>query len=99
MFTNKKWTFNQTNIEHAPDNPGVFLLWEGDEVIYVGHARDTIKAMLIRHLEGAFGGCTKSSTHYSWEITLWPAARETQLLAEFAKQYQRDPRCQQKKVA
>jgi hypothetical protein len=97
LFTNKKWTFNQTNVEHAPDDPGVFLLWAGDEVIYIGQVRTgTIKRALLRHLEGAFGDCTKNASHYSWEITLWPAAREARLLDEFAKKYQRGPRCQQK---
>jgi hypothetical protein len=93
----KKWPFNQAMVAHAPEDPGVFLLWDGDECIYVGHARhETIRAALLRHMEGVSGACTKAATHYSWEITIWPAARETQLLAEFSAKHRRDPRCQQK---
>jgi hypothetical protein len=97
LFTDKKWAFNQTNVEHAPDDPGVYLLWEGDEVIYIGQVRNgSIRATLLRHLAGALGACTTSASHYSWEITLSPSVREAQRLAEFARKYQRAPRCQPK---
>jgi hypothetical protein len=91
----KRWTFNRMSVEHAPDDRGILILWDADEVIYVGRTREeTIRSALLRHLDGGCGGCTMRATHYSWEITLWPAAREAQLLHEFARQLRREPRCQ-----
>jgi hypothetical protein len=52
----------------APDTPGVFELWEDDELVFVG------------------------STHFSWEITYHPNARERELLAEFEREHHRQPR-------
>jgi hypothetical protein len=93
----KRWPFSRVVIEHAPDDPGVIILWDASEVIYVGRTREeTIKAALLRHLDGVFGDCTKRATHYSWEITIWPAAREAELLKEFASTSTGHPRCQQK---
>ena len=89
--------FGRVAIEHAPDDPGVIILWDAEEVIYVGGSREeTIKAALLRHLDGASADCARRATHYSWEITLRPAEREAELLKEFARTKTGDPRCQQK---
>ena len=95
----KRYPFTRPIIEYAPyDVAGVYLLWEGDEVIYIGRTGTStnIRACLLEHLDGIRGGCTSTATHYSWEITLWDSARETELLALFARENRRDPRCQQK---
>jgi hypothetical protein len=90
----KKWAFTRTNLEFAPDDPGVFVLWDGEEVIYIGRAtRSTIKAELLAHQDGTHGDCTMRASHYSWEITMLSEARETALLAEFRAQFSRPPRC------
>jgi hypothetical protein len=81
----KRWAFTRATVEHAPDDRGIHILWDGEEVIYIGGARgETIRSALLRHLEGGCGDCTMRATHYSWEITIWPAARESELLSEFA---------------
>jgi hypothetical protein len=91
----KRWPFTLAMLETAPDDPGVYLLWDGDEIIYIGraHGKENVKACLLAHHAGSLGQCTKKATHYSWAISVWPAAMETELLAEFHKQYKRDPRC------
>jgi hypothetical protein len=79
----------------APDDPGVYALWENDEVIYYGHARGegaTIQSCLRQHLEGA-NPCTARATHYGWEISANPRAREVELQKEFEKAHRRLPRC------
>jgi hypothetical protein len=79
----------------APDDPGVYALWENDEVIYYGHARGegaTIQSCLRQHLEGA-NPCTARATHYGWEISANPRAREVELQNEFEKAHRRLPRC------
>jgi hypothetical protein len=95
----KRYPFTRPIIEYAPhDVGGVYVLWDGNEAIYVGRtggAHD-IRACLLEHLDGMRGDCTRTATHYSWEITIWDSARETELLALFARENRRDPRCQQK---
>jgi hypothetical protein len=87
-----KYALTQTMVAGAPDDPGVYALWEHDEVIYYGHARGsgaTIQSCLQQHL--ASGKC--SATHYGWEISANPPARELELLREFEKAHRRLPRC------
>ena len=94
----KRYPFTRGIIEYAPhDSGGVYVLWDADEVIYIGRTgRETnIRACLLEHLDGTRGNCTRSATHYSWEITIWDSARETELLALFARENRKDPRCQQ----
>ena len=81
-------------VEGAPDEPGVFALWDGDELIYVGRGSPaaTIRARLREQLERRHA-CTASASHYSWELSLRPEARELQLLEEFAAQFGRMPKC------
>ena len=94
----KRFAFTRALIEYAPaEVGGVYVLWDGDEVIYIGRTggATNIRACLLEHLDGKHGECTHKATHYSWEITIWGAARETELLSLFAKENARDPRCQQ----
>ncbi|HTM58773.1 MAG TPA: hypothetical protein VL199_00320 [Burkholderiales bacterium] len=98
-FEMKRYPFSRPILEYAPfDIGGVYVLWEGDEVIYIGRtgSATNIRACLLEHLDGKRGDCTRNATHYSWEITLWDAARETELLALFTRENRKDPRCQQK---
>ena len=95
----KRYPFTRAILEYAPaDVSGVYVLWDGDEAIYIGRTGQTtnIRACLLEHLEGMRGACTHKATHYSWEITMWDSARETELLALFSREHRRDPRCQQK---
>ena len=82
-------------VSGAPADPGVYALWENDEVIYYGHARGgsaSIQSCLAQHLDG-HNACTSRATHYGWEISANPPARELELLREFEKAHQRLPRC------
>ena len=94
----KRYPFTRPILEYAPfDVGGVYVLWQDDEVIYIGRTGGSrnIRQCLLEHLEGTRGHCTRGATHYSWEITLWDSARETELLSLFARENRRDPRCQQ----
>jgi hypothetical protein len=92
-----RYPFTRAMIEHAPEEPGVFGLFDGDELVYVGKAvldGLSIKDCLLLHQDGVRGGCTMRATSYTWEISLWPAPREKELLAGFQQRAGRDPRCQ-----
>ncbi|MGH8740256.1 MAG: hypothetical protein ACREUN_05055 [Burkholderiales bacterium] len=89
----RRYKFNRIVIAGAPHEPGVYTLWHSEEVIYYGRAAGkdggnaTIRSRLLEHLDNAVG-----ATHYSWEISREPAARESELLEEFRQSFGRLPR-------
>ena len=93
-----RYPFTRAMIEHAPEESGVYGLFDGHELVYVGKTAPgaSIKAGLFLHQDGANGACTMKATAYTWEITLSPAARETEILARFHQGNGRDPRYQDK---
>ena len=93
-----RYPFTPAMIEHAPDESGVYGLFDGHELIYLGKTAPgaSIKACLLRHQGGVNGGCTLKAGTYTWEITLAPAGRETEILARFHQGTGRGPRCQDK---
>jgi hypothetical protein len=93
-----RYPFNRRMLEGAPDESGVYALFEDDELVYVGAAHDgmTIRACLLLHQDGSGGACTSKATAYAWEITRWANARSTEILADFFRLTRKDPRCQSK---
>jgi hypothetical protein len=91
---NPKYRLTRALVEGAPEEAGVFALWEGDELIYLGRASPgaTIRQRLEEHLEQRVA-CTTRASHYSWELSLRPAQRELEILREFNRQLGRLPKC------
>ncbi len=88
--------FTARLVAGAPEEAGVYALWQDGEIIYIGHAqgRDvTIRSQLVDHFTGTLSPCTRRATHYSWEISLQPARREDELLREYQLRNARLPRC------
>ena len=84
-----KWLIVAALVTMSPDTPGVFELWEGDELVFVGSSRDsTLRHQLVHELLES----GSQATHFSWEITFDPAGRERELLAEYEQQHHRPPR-------
>lgn len=97
-FGGGRYRFTRSMVEGAPADPGVYALWESDELIYYGRASGesiSIQFALLEHLSGRAGLCTHRATHYGWEISLDPVAREAELLAEYKAAFKRLPRCNQ----
>lgn len=96
-FAGGRYRFTRSMVEGAPADPGVYALWEAGELIYYGHAAGAtgIQFALLEHLSGRAGLCTQRATHYGWEISLGPAAREAELLSEYKAAFKRLPRCNQ----
>ena len=84
----QRYKFTRTVLQGAPEEPGVYALWDGDELVYYGRAVDggTIRAQLLAHLERTH------ATHYSWEVCSDPATREAELLRDYRRLYGRAPR-------
>jgi hypothetical protein len=81
----------------APDREGLYALWQGADMIYLGCASGTatIKSCLTLHLNG-HNPCTENATHFSFEPAAHPAAREAQILAQFQARHGHLPRCNAK---
>lgn len=81
QFGGGRYRFTRSMVEGAPADRGVYALWEGDERIYYGRASGSLKSIqfaLLEHLSGRASPCTHRATHYGWEISLDPAAREAE---------------------
>lgn len=90
-----RYAFTEVMVSGAPPDPGVYALWENDELIYYGRAAGpgaTIQSRLREHLQG-LAGCTSGATHYGWEITNNARGREIDLLREYQRSHGKLPRC------
>ena len=95
-FGGGRYRFTRNMVEGAPAEPGVYALWQDEELIYYGRAAGgavTLQHALFEHLMGRAAPCTRDATHYGWEISLYPLAREAELLAEYKAANRRLPRC------
>lgn len=95
-MTGQKIPFTEDNVNRSPDSPGVYFLFDGNELIYIGQSEESIRDRLQSHLEGYDGPCTQNATHYMREVCSDPVAREEQLLREFKRQHGRLPRCNER---
>jgi hypothetical protein len=87
----RRYRFTRIVISGAPDDAGIYSLFDGEELVYYGRADGapvTIRARLLDHY---YNGAQKP-THYSWEICKDPAAREAELLAEHRRAFGRPPK-------
>ncbi len=82
---------NQSSLTH-----GVYRLFLGNELVYVGHAMGigvSIRSRLQDHFSGLVEGCLRSATSFDYETTLFPEAGERQILNEFFAKFGCLPRC------
>ena len=87
----RRYRFSRIVIAGAPDDAGVYTLWDDEEAVYHGRAEGgsaTIRSRLLEH----FYADKSRATHYSWELCRDPAAREAELLAEHRQAFGRLPR-------
>lgn len=85
----RRYRFTRIVIAGAPDDAGVYALWDDEEVIYYGRAEgaSTIRLRLLEHYHAGL-----RATHYSWEICANPASRDAELLQEHQRAFGRLPR-------
>lgn len=97
----RRYRFTRTVIAGAPDDAGIYALWDGEELIYYGRAGDgiTIRSRLMDHYQGRVDAQTKRATHYGWELCKDPVAREAELLREHQRQFGKLPRLNTQQAA
>jgi hypothetical protein len=95
----RRYRFTKTVIAGAPDDAGIYALWDGEELVYYGRAAGrhegdgaTIRSRLLDHYQGRVDERSRRATHYSWELHRDPAAREAELLREHRRTFGRLPR-------
>lgn len=66
--------FVSRHVREAPASPGVYLLYRGHRLIYIGLAAAgaTIRERLQHHLRGDGGRCTRSATEFDYEPSAEP---------------------------
>lgn len=90
------YPFTPNNINAAPHSAGVYVLYDGEEIIYIGRAKgtsETIRSRLQDHHSGREGRCTQQATHYWREVTDRPVSREKELQEWYKAKHGRLPRC------
>ena len=87
-----RYPFTRENLTGAPEDPGVYALYEADELIYVGRAElpSNIRLRLLEHFFALLH--PSKATHYAWEICRHPRTRQEQLIQEFERAHFRRPR-------
>lgn len=87
--SSRRYKFHRIVLAGAPSEPGVYALWQEDELIYYGRAFGgaTLRSRLMEHYENGV-----RATHYSWEISRAPVERESELLREYQETFGRLPR-------
>jgi hypothetical protein len=55
---------NEPGARGAPDEPGVFWLFKAGALIFVGHARRSLRARLLAHVRGEEGSCSQRADQY-----------------------------------
>ena len=93
MTTGTLFAFNYLLVSNAPALAGVYVLHQHGQVIYIGKAERSIRTRLVSHFNGSEGPCTQSATHFEYELSSSPAAREKQLLQQYVARFGRLPRC------
>jgi len=94
-ISGKRYVFNKKNVDKSPTKTGVFALYDGTTLIFIGRATDkgvTIRSKLQDHLEGREGESTPRATHYKREETKSSVSREIELLAEYKDSFGGSPR-------
>lgn len=90
-----KYSFDEEGIiENAPVTPGVYWLWDGDEVIYIGMSEeDSVQSRLKDHLRGNEGPCTQGADSFSFDTSRIPNVAERIDLLRFQQSFGELPRC------
>lgn len=86
------YSFVESVVQGAPDFPGVYLLYDGLELVYIGKASVSIRTRLQSHLRGGEQPGTARASSYMWELCSNPGFREAQLIQAYRQCFGRMPR-------
>jgi hypothetical protein len=87
----RRYRFTRIVIAGAPDDRGVFALWDGEELVYYGRADGSGSTIRSRLLDQYLADPNRA-THYCWELCADPTARELELLRKYEGTFGRRPK-------
>ena len=96
LITGTSKIFNKNNVDNAPARRGVYALYRGTELLYIGRggtSTSNIRTRLQAHLAGKEGSCTKRANRFKTVITASPKTRERSLLQKYLDKYGELPPC------
>jgi hypothetical protein len=66
--------FDARNVSEAPATSGVYFLYTGQRLVYIGVAANgaTIRERLQRHLRGEHDTCREPATEFAYELARDP---------------------------
>ena len=92
------YQFNADEVKDAPTDHGLYALYDGDEIIFIGKAKSGlgIRGALFSHLRGDVGSCSQGATHFRRELDPSPPVRYSELIEEFKRERGDLPRCNER---
>ncbi len=73
------------NVDRAPERAGVYALYAGSELLFLGGTDGKTKATIRSRLRKHIGATPKEADRYKRELTGEPVARLKALLREYTK--------------
>lgn len=92
------YPFTREYILNSPVWHGVYYLYDFREIVYIGRALGagvSIRSRLLNHKSGSNSKDRINANYYAFEITSFPARRESELLQWFQRHYGRLPKYNQ----
>jgi hypothetical protein len=84
---------DEATLRDIPDEPGVYWLYRGSALLFVGIARRSLRARVWAHLKGVFGPCSRHADEYQWQTTSQPTSRARAVLLVYQARTGHLPRC------
>ena len=85
--------FDPISLDRVPDEAGVFALYESDELIFYGHALESLRDQLETCLVDPSCRCMRRAILFNVEVCDYPAQRELELIREHQVKLGKLPRC------
>jgi hypothetical protein len=84
LLASPRYAFREAVIGATPEDPGLYALYFGEHLLYLGVAEgadagNTIRGCLAAHLSGELSPSV--ATHYTWEISSHPRRRFAELMS------------------
>jgi len=87
------FAFDAAGVARAPEEPGVFALYEGKELVYYGHAVESVRSRIQAMYDAREESCVRLAVLYSFEICDQPEQRELELVREYQIAHGKRPKC------
>src|SRR5438093_8246665 len=85
--------FAEQYVQNVPEAPGIFCLWDGQHLVYVGRTapRSNLRAELHHALTMAMAE-DMCATHFTYELTSTPQTRAAEELRDYFERWGALPR-------